>query len=119
MSKRQGCIATFTYCAEFLAMCAGVEESISLCYMLRCLGVKVSKPTNMFGDSWGVIQSATIPQIELRKNHVAISYHYVREAIAAKIINAHWINTHVTFSDSCTKALGGDILGDLTSELMA
>ena len=55
MSKRQGCIATSTYCAEFVAMRAGVDEPILLRYMLCCLGVKVSKPTHMFGDNWGVI----------------------------------------------------------------
>lgn len=35
-----------------------------------------------------MIQSATIPQSELKKKHVAIAYPYVREAIAAEIITA-------------------------------
>jgi hypothetical protein len=51
--------------------------------MLRCLGVPVTKPTNLYGDNFGVIQSATIPDGELKKKHIAISYHYVREAITA------------------------------------
>ena len=36
-SKRQGCIATNTYCAEFISMRSAVEEAISIRYMLRCL----------------------------------------------------------------------------------
>ena len=35
-SRRQGCIASSTYCAEFIAMRNAVKEIISLCYMLRC-----------------------------------------------------------------------------------
>ena len=105
-SHRQGCIATSTYCAEFAAMCQTVEEAISLCYMLHCLGIPVTNPTNRYGDSFRSIQSAYIPDSELKKKHVAISYHFVRESIAAKIVNTIWVPTHANFADVCTKALG-------------
>jgi hypothetical protein len=118
-SKRQGCIATSTYCAEFISMRSAVEEAISIRYMLRCLGVPVTHPTDLYGDNFGVIQSAEIPEGELKKKHIAISYHYVREAIAAKIVNAHWIRTHENFADVCTKALGSNIFCDLVGEVMA
>jgi hypothetical protein len=118
-SKRQGCIATSTYCAEFIAMRMAVEEAISIRYMLRCLGIPVTTPTDMYGDNFGVIQSAEIPEGELKKKHIAISYHYVREAIAAKIVNAHWIRSHENFADVCTKALGTNIFCDLVEALMA
>jgi hypothetical protein len=105
-SKRQGCIATSTYTAEFVAVRSAVEEAISIRYMLRCLGVPVTKPTNLYGDNFGVIQSATILDGELKKKHVAISYHYVREAITTGYINAIWVKSHENFADVCTKALG-------------
>ena len=53
-SKRQGCIAPSTYCAEFISMRSAVEEAISIRYMLRCLGTPVTKPTDLFGDNFGV-----------------------------------------------------------------
>ena len=108
-SKRQGCIATSTYCAEFISMRSAVEEAISIRYMLRCLGIPVTKPTDLFSDNFGVIQSAEIPEGELKKKHIAISYHYVREAIAAQIVNAIWIRSAENFADICTKALGSNI----------
>lgn len=74
-SKSQGCIASSTYCAEFIAMRSAVEEAISIRYMLRCLGIPVKTPTKIFGDNWSVIQSASIPQSELKKKHIAIAYH--------------------------------------------
>jgi hypothetical protein len=87
--------------------------------MLRCLGVPVTTPTNLFGDNFGVIQSAEIPDGELKKKHIAISYHYVREAIAARIVNAHWCRSHENFADVLTKALGNNIFSDIVNDLMA
>ena len=59
MSKRQGAIKTSTYGAEFNAMKSAVEETISVRYMLRCLGVKVTKPTNVLGNNCSVIINST------------------------------------------------------------
>ena len=87
MSKRQGCIATSTYCAEFVAMRTAVEEAISIRYMLRCLGIPVTRPTNLYGDNKGSIQTANIPDAVLKKKHIAISYHYVREAVAHSLLD--------------------------------
>lgn len=117
-SKRQGCIATSTYCAEFIAMRAAVECAISLRYVLRCMGIPVIQPTNLYGDNLGVMQSATIPDSDLKKKHVAVSYHFVREAVASKIINAYWVRSYENYSDICTKALGGTVFHDLGSELL-
>ena len=117
-SRRQGCIATSMYCAEFVAMCQAIEEAISLCYMLHCLGIPVTNPTNLYGDNFGSIQSASIPDSELKKKHVAISYHFVRESIAAKIVNTIWVPTHTSFADVCMKALGPTAFNALVSELM-
>jgi len=64
---------------------------------------------NLFGDNFDVIQSANIPKGELKKKHVAISYHYVCEAITAKIVNAIWIHAFENWCNLCTKALGKNI----------
>ena len=99
-------------------MCQAVEEAISLHYMLRCLGIPVANPTNLYGDNFGSIQSASIPDSELKKKHVAISYHFVREFIAAKIVNTIWVLTHPNFADVCMKALGPMAFNALVSDLM-
>ena len=67
----------------------------------------------------GVIQSASIPDSELKKKHISISYHYVREAIAARIINPIWLHTYENFSDICTKALAGPTFNGHVHEMMA
>eukprot|EP00957_Ditylum_brightwellii_P180146 13722734-Ditylum_brightwellii.AAC.1 len=59
-SKRQGAVETSAYGSEFMAMKTAVEEVMALRYMLRCLGVKVSKPTRILGDNRSVIINSTV-----------------------------------------------------------
>ena len=104
-SKRQGAVETSTYGAEFCAMRTGTEETISVRYMLRCLGVLVEHASFMFGDNLGVIQNATIKESLLKKKHVAISFHRVREATAAGIVHPMKIASQDNISDLLTKSL--------------
>lgn len=71
-SKRQGAIETSTYGAEFIAMKTAVEEVISVRYMRRCLGVKVSKPSPILGDNRSIILNSTIPS-SLLMQHCILS----------------------------------------------
>ena len=109
MSKRQGAIASSTYAAEFSALRTATEEAISLRYMLRCLGCNVptdgSCATKLFGDNLSVIQSASNPAADISKKHVAISFHTVREAIAARIIEPYWLKGKWNLSDIMTKQI--------------
>ena len=53
----------------------------------------------MFCDNKAVVTSSTIPQSILYKRHNMLSYHRVREAIAAKILNStgvHLIKMEMT-----------------------
>ena len=109
LSKRQGSIASSTYAAEFSALRTATEEAISLRYILRCLGCNVpadgSCPTKVFGDNLAVIQSSQNPAADISKKHVAISFHTVREAIAARIIAPYWLKGKFNLSDIMTKQI--------------
>ena len=104
-SKRQGAIETSTYGAEFNAMRTTSEEVIALRYMLRCLGVKVTRPTAVIGDNAAVIINAKTPESLLNKKHVAISYHKTRECVAAGVVHPLKIKSEFNFADALTKAL--------------
>ena len=105
MSKRQGANETSTYGAEFNAMKTAVEELTSLRYMLQCFGVKVSKPSLVFGDNKSVISNCERKDSLLKKKHTAISYHKTREAAAAGIICPVKINSRYNYADMLTKSL--------------
>jgi hypothetical protein len=108
-SKRQGAVASSTYQAEFSALRTAVEEAQSLRYMLRCLGIPIpfdgSAPTRLFGDNFSVIQNANDPDATLKKKHVAISFHVVREAIAAGVVAPYWLKGKHNVSDIMTKQI--------------
>ena len=86
-------MASSTYAAELSALRMVTEEDMSIRYFLSCLGVNIPTdviaPTKVFGDNLSVILSSTNPGNDLSKKHVAISFHVVREAIAAGIIEPY------------------------------
>jgi hypothetical protein len=59
----------------------------------------------VFGDNLAVIQSSQNPAADLSKKHVAISFHTVREAVAARIIEPYWLKGKYNISDILTKQL--------------
>lgn len=86
-------------------MKTAVEEVIAVRYMLRCLGVTVSRPSNILGDNRSVIINATVHSSLLKKKHVAIAYHLTREATAARIVHPLKTKSEWNFADLLTKAL--------------
>ena len=59
----------------------------------------------MFGDNRSVVASATLPHSTLSKMHNILAFHRVREAIAAKIIDFHWIKSEHN-SVTCRVSIG-------------
>ena len=57
----------------------------------------------MFGDNISVVMSSTLPKSILNKRHNMLSYHRIREAIAAKIIEFHWCSSSQNRSDIQSK----------------
>ena len=57
----------------------------------------------MFGDNRSVVTSATLPHGTLSKRHNILAFHRVREAIAAKIIDFHWIKSEYNLGDMLSK----------------
>lgn len=87
-SRIQGAIATSTYGAEIYAMKLATEDAITIRYMLRSLGIPVTKPCHMYGDTSSVIQmSADLTESSLKKKNLALFLYFVRESVATKTIN--------------------------------
>ena len=78
---------TAIYGLEFVAARTATEWIMDLRNTLRYLDVPIMTKAYMLGDIKSVIMSATIPQSVLNKRHSLLSYHRLREAIAAKILD--------------------------------
>ena len=56
-----------------------------------------------FNENVSVVQNSQNPAVDLFKSYVAISYHVVREAVAAGIIGPYWISGGFNMSDILIK----------------
>jgi hypothetical protein len=102
-SKKQATVETATYGSEFVAARTCVEQIIDLRQTLRYLGVPVIQKSQMFGDNKTVVDSATKIHAKLHKRHTALSFHRVREAIAAGFIAFNHIPGKRNPADVLTK----------------
>ena len=102
-SKRQATVQNATYGSEFVAAKTATEQIIDIRQTLRYLGVPIKSKAYMFGDNKSVVTIATVPHCLLSKRYNILSYHRVREAIAAKILVFHWCDSSQNKSDILSK----------------
>lgn len=116
-SKKQGTVETSTYGSEFVAARTGTEQKMDIRTTLRYLGVPIHKSV-MFGDNKSVLDSSTIPHSKLTKRHTALSYHRVREAIAAKIVSFYHVPGKDNPADILSKHWGYQQVWPLLQPIM-
>ena len=105
-SKRQATVETATFGSEFTAARISADQIIDLRTTLRYLGVPIINKSYMFGDNQSVVTNSTIPHSSLNKRHNALSYHRVREMIAAKIMGYYWVDGKNNPADIVSKHWG-------------
>jgi len=117
-SKRQATVETATYGSEFVAARTCVEQVIDLRNTLRYLGVPIRGMRWMFGDNESVVNSSAQPHAKLHKRHTALSFHRVREAIAAGIVGFFHIPGDSNPADILSKHWGYQQVWQLLQPLL-
>jgi hypothetical protein len=102
-SKRRATVETATFGSEFTAARIAVHQIIDQRTTLRYLGVLVQQRSYIFGDNQAVVMNRSIPHSSLNKRHNALSYHRVRETIAAKVLGYYWIDGKMKPADIVSK----------------
>jgi Reverse transcriptase (RNA-dependent DNA polymerase) len=105
-SKKQATVETATYGSEFVAARTCVEQIIDLRTTLRYLGVPIRDKSYMFGDNKSVVDSSMQVHSKLHKRHTILSYHRVRETIAAGMVGFYFINGEHNPADILSKHWG-------------
>ena len=106
-SKAQKTVETSTHGSELVATRIGIELVESLRYKLRMFGVPLDEPATIYCDNMSVVHNAQRPDSVLKKKHNAISFHKIREAVAANIVTIYKIDSQLNVSDLLTKCLSG------------
>ena len=102
-SKLQSTVETATFGSEFVATRTCVEQMLDLRLTARYLGVPVKGSSMIFGDNQSVVTNSTVPQSKLTKRHIGLSYHKVREAIAAGIARFSHVRGNTNPADILSK----------------
>jgi hypothetical protein len=118
-SKRQSAVQMSTYRAGFSVMRLATEEIITMRYILRSLGIKVTSPSSLSGDNAGVISNTTNPDATLKKKHIALSFHSVRENVSAGVICPRQVSSENNIADLLTKPLDRNTFMQHTSKVLS
>ena len=102
-AKKQATVETATYGSEFVAARNAIQQMLGLRVTLAYLGVHVKGSGYLFGDNQSVVTNGTIPHSPLKKRHHALSYHFVREAIASKVVRFTHIDSKSNPADIVSK----------------
>jgi hypothetical protein len=106
-SKRRPTVESSFFGDEFVAMKNGIETCRGLRYKLRMMGVTLSGPTFVYGDSMSVVHNTHRPESVLKKKSNSLCYHMVRDSAAmGESIIGHVPSVDNT-ADICTKVVDG------------
>lgn len=117
-SRLQATVALSSSEAEYMAMCAAVQEAIHLRQLLKDLGHVQDQPTRILEDNQGCIALSENPVFHKRTKHIDIKYHFVRERVASNEIKIEYVATEDQLADLLTKGLSKQRTMKLSDAIM-
>jgi hypothetical protein len=103
-SKKQTAVATSTVEAEFMAASLAIKEAIWLKGFLEEIGFPPWS-IKLFCDNQGCIANLKNPLYSKYTKHIAVSFHFAREAIGKGQVDIKYIESAKNVADILTKPL--------------
>lgn len=104
-AKKQSLIALSTAESEYIAMTHTAKELVWIHSFLSEVYHPPSPPITLLADNQSAIALAKNGCFSLRTKHIALRYHFIREALANGQLSLVWVGTHSNLADLFTKAL--------------
>ncbi|KAJ0801453.1 putative RNA-directed DNA polymerase [Helianthus annuus] len=104
-SKKQSVVSRSTAEAEYRAMCSAACEIMWIKNVLFELKITCELPVKLYCDSKSAISISQNPVFHERTKHFELDLHFLREKIAAGIIEPEKIRTDLQVADVFTKGL--------------
>ena len=124
-SRLQSEISLSTTEAEYIALSTATRELLPMRLLLTEIATHmkiVTKPPKihctLFEDNIGAETLAKAPKMNARTKHIAIKYHFFREAVKEGILNITRIDTKKQLADIFTKPTPLSTLEPLRKEIM-
>ena len=96
-----------TFGLEFVALCTARDVVSSQKYKLRMMGILLVGEANVFCDNETVYKSLSRPEAVLKKKHISICFHAVREAVAMRMLCVGFVKGINNLADYLTKLMSG------------
>nr|KYP47718.1 Retrovirus-related Pol polyprotein from transposon TNT 1-94 [Cajanus cajan] len=104
-SKKQAKVAQSTTEAEYIAAAETTSQAIWLWRILEEMSEQQDRPTVIYCDNRSTITMKKNPIHHQRTKHIAIKYHFIREAETTKQIQLEYCSTEDQVAHIFTKAL--------------
>ena len=101
----EDCVACSSQEAEYIALCATAQETVSLRRILASLDVEQTTATHVYEDNQPCIQLANNPMTRTLSKHVNTKFHYTREQVEMGEIVLQYVHTASNLADCMTKPL--------------
>jgi hypothetical protein len=106
-SKRQSVVAISTTEAEYIGQANTVKHAVYLCQFMHALRLPVELPIPIYADNQGAKTVAEVVKFRVRTKHIAVPYHYQRQAIEDGTVKLIYKSTEDMAADGLTKPLNG------------
>ena len=118
-SKKQPTVARSACEAEYVALAETISELLWMKMALTELGVPMDGPMKVYIDNQAAKKLAQNPVNQDRTKHIDISYHFIRDAVKAGIVDLYYVPTRQNVSDLLTKATKRVIFKELVGRLVS
>jgi histone deacetylase 1/2 len=102
-SKKQPTVSRSSTEAEYKALANGAAEALWVDSLLRELGVTQQRPPILWCDNLGATYLTANPVFHARMKHIEVDFHFVRERVAAGLLDVRFISTNDQLADVFTK----------------
>ena len=85
---------------------------------LQYLGVPLREVSYLFRDNKAVVDSSTIPHSKIHKWHMALSFHWVQEAMASGMLYFGFIDGSINPADILSKHWGYQQVKEMIQHLL-
>ena len=117
-SMLQATVALSTAEAEYMALCAAVQEAIFLRTLLSEVGNTQEQATVIYEDNQSCIALTRSAMTHGRSKHIAIKYHFTREKVQSGEVVIEYCPTAQMVADALTKALGRVIFARFVASIL-
>jgi hypothetical protein len=104
-AKKQPTVSRSSTEAEYKALANATAEVLWVQKLLTELGVQHPPKARLWCDNLGATYLSANPIFHARTKHIEIDFHFVRERVAQKLLEIHFIHTGDQVADGFTKAL--------------